>query len=96
MYKVTKSSGEVISIASRLVRCKDQPNGVKIIADDGPGIIVNGTFYNLPGCEAVTVEEFTDDRALIGEIQAGSSTTEDVYMALAELGQLVAGGADNG
>lgn len=99
MYKVTKD-GKVLTVASRLTRCKMQSNGVAVIADDddktAEGIVVNGTIYNLPGYETAVVETFGDDRPLLGEVIAGSATTEDVYMALAELGQLVAGGADHG
>lgn len=95
MYKIVKD-GKVLTITDRLLRCKRQANGVNVIEDDGEGVIVNGTIYNLPGYETVVIEEPGDVRELIGEIQAGSATTEDVYMALAELGQLAAGGVDNG
>ena len=99
MYKITKD-GKVLAITDRLWRCKMQTNGVPVVAkeDDtnAPGVIVNGTIYNLPGYETAVIEEFSDVRALINEIQAGSATTEDICMALAELGQLVAGGVDNG
>lgn len=95
MYKVTKD-GQILTVTEKLLWCRMQSNGVVVIDKDGEGVVVNGTIYNLPGYETAMVEEFNDVRGLIGEIQAGSATTEDVYMALAELGQLVAGGVDNG
>ena len=96
MYKITKE-GKVLTVTDRLLRCKRQSNGVNVIDPEGEGVIVNGTIYNLPGYETAVIEDCSGDvRELIGEIQAGSATTEDICMALAELGQLVAGGADNG
>ena len=95
MYKVTKD-GQVLTIATGLPRCKMQPNGVPVLDKDGAGIIVGGRIYNLPGYPAAAVEHTEDDRPVIGDIVADSAAANDIYLALAELGQLVAGGADRG
>ena len=91
MYKVTKD-GKVLTITSKLTHVKAQSNGVNIIDPNGPGVVIDGTIYNLPGYENVQIEEVMDDRYLINEIIAKSATTDDIYVALAELGNLIAGG----
>lgn len=92
MYKITKD-GELLTITSKLLRCKRQSNGVIVLADDGDGIIVNGTIYNMPGYETVKVEDFSGDiRKPIDDIVADGDTANDIYLALAELGELIGGG----
>lgn len=95
MYRVTKD-GKVLTIASNLIRVTHQSNGVNIIDPNGPGVVVGGTLYNLPGYEYVQVEEINDVRQLIDEIAADSSTMSDIRMALVELASLIPGGTDNG
>ena len=97
MYKVTKD-GKILTVASELRCCKMQSNGVPILTDDkyAAGIVVDGKIYNLPGYETAIVERMDDDRPVIGDIMADSDAANDIYMALAELGNLIAGGADNG
>lgn len=97
MYKVTKD-GEVLTVASELRRCKMQSNGIPILTDDkdAAGIVVDGKIYNLPGYETAIVDYMGDDRPVIGDIMADSDAANDIYMALAELGNIVAGGVGNG
>ena len=92
MYKVTKD-GKVLTIAAKLLRVKHQANGVNVIDPEGPGVIVGGTIYNLPGHETVTVEDCSGDvRGLLDEVVADGDTANDIYLALAELGELLGGG----
>lgn len=91
MYKVMKD-GKVLTIADRLLRCKRQSNGVNVIAGDGEGVIVGGTIYNLPGYETVVIEDVSGDiRKPIDDIVADGMTANDIYLALAELGELLGG-----
>ena len=97
MYRVTKD-GKILTVVSELQHCRMQSNGVPVRTDDenAPGIIVDGKIYNLPGYETATVEKMEDDRPVIGDIVADSDAANDIYMALAELGNIVAGGVNNG
>lgn len=91
MYKVSKD-GKTLTIASKLLHCRMQSNGVPVIDETGTGVIVGGTIYNLPGYETAEVEDLSNDiRKPIDDIVADGTTANDIYLALAELGDLVGG-----
>lgn len=90
MYRIKKGD-ELLAVTAELTRCTMQENGTVKRDPNGAGIIYGGTIYNLPGYDTVTVERRDDARAVIDDLLNGSNTTEDIMLAIAELGSIVAG-----
>ena len=65
MYKVYKND-TLVAVTDKVMRCKEQENGVVIVARDGTGIIWDGMIHNLPGYECdIRLEEISDMRDVI-------------------------------